>query len=186
MVEKLKNVAEIIFCILEKGNEEKKLLTAANLLENNQISNIEIDYKFKKDESVIIKKNDILLKRINPTYVNFINEVKDNIYAGNNLIIIRPKNIDAKYLAAILNTNIEKFTKKNSIGAIVPSIGRKEIEKFEIEICSKKQQVILGEYWLKSIKKRVLETKKIELEKQKSLIIVNKFINKIRGGNKND
>ena len=32
MLKKLKNVAEIIFCILEKGNEEKKLLTPANLL----------------------------------------------------------------------------------------------------------------------------------------------------------
>ena len=185
MVEKLKNVAEIIFCILEKGNEEKKLLTAANLLENNQISNIVSDDKFKKDESVIIKKNDILLKRINPTYVNFISDTNDKIYAGNNLIIIRPKTIDAKYLAAILDINIEKFTKKNSIGAIVPSIGRKEIEEFEIEICSKEQQIILGKYWLKTIEKRVLESKKIELEKQKSIVIINKFIKKI-GGIKND
>lgn len=185
MVEKLKNVAEIIFCILEKGNEEKKLLTAANLLENNQISNIVSDDKFKKDESVIIKKNDILLKRINPTYVNFISDTNDKIYAGNNLIIIRPKTIDAKYLAAILDINIEKFTKKNSIGAIVPSIGRKEIEEFEIEICSKEQQIILGKYWLKTIEKRVLESKKIELEKQKSMVIINKFIKKI-GGIKND
>lgn len=185
MVKKLKNVAEIIFCILEKGNEEKKLLTAANLLEDNQISNIDIDCKFKKDESVIIKKNDILLKRINPTYVNFVSHIKDEIYAGNNLIIIRPKSIDAKYLAAILNNNIEKFTKNNSIGAIVPSIGRKEIEEFEIKICNKEQQILLGKYWFKSVEKRVLEAKKIELEKQKSIAIINKFINEI-GGNKND
>ena len=109
MVKKLKNVAEIIFCILEKGNEEKKLLTAANLLEDNQISKIDIDSKFKKDKSVIIKKNDILLKRINPTYVNFINCIKDEIYAGNNLIIIRPKTIDAKYLAAIINKFINEI-----------------------------------------------------------------------------
>ena len=185
MVEKLRNVAEIIFCILEKGKEEKKLLTAANLLENNQISDIDIDYKFKKDKSVIIKKNDILLKRINPMYINYISDIEDDVYAGNNIIIIRTKTIDAKYLAAILNTNIEKLAKKSSIGAIVPSIGRKEIEEFDIKICSKKQQIILGQYWLKSMEKLVWESKKIELEKQKNKVIINKVINKI-GGNKND
>lgn len=185
MVEKLKNVAEIIFCILEKGNEEKKLLTAANLLENNQISNIDKDYKFEKDKSVIIRKDDILFKRINPTYVNYISDIENDVYAGNNLIIIRPRAIDAKYLAAILNTNIEKFAKRTSIGSIVPSIGRKEIEEFEIEICSKEQQVVLGQYWLKSMEKIVLECKKIELEKQKSMVIINKIINKF-GGNIND
>lgn len=185
MEKKLKNVAEIIFCILEKGNEEKYLLTPANLLENNQISNINKDYKFKKDESVIIKKNDILLKRINPTYINFIEDVDENVYAGNNLIIIRAKEINAKYLAAILNMNIEKFVKKNSVGAIIPSIGRKEIEEFDIEICSKERQDLLGEYWMKTIEKRKLELKKIELEKQKSMVIIKNFINEI-GGNKND
>ncbi len=185
MLKKLKNVAEIIFCILEKGNEEKKLLTPANLLENNQISYINKDYKFKKDESVIIKKNDILLKRINPTYINFIEDIPEDIYAGNNLIIIRAKEINAKYLAAILNINIEKFVKKSSVGAIIPSIGRKEIEEFNIEICSEKQQDLLGEYWIKTIKKRKFELQKIELEKQKSIVIVKNFINEI-GGSKND
>ena len=51
------------------------------------------------------------------------------------------------------------------MGAIVPSIGRKEIEKFKIEMCSKEQQVALGQYWLKSIEKRVLETKKNRVRK---------------------
>lgn len=185
MVRKLKDVAEIIFCILEKGNEEKKLLTAANLLEDNQISNIDTDNKFKKDKSVIIKKDDIILKRINPTYINFIEDIKENVYAGNNLIIIRPKDINAEYLSAVLNANIERFVKKNSLGAIIPSVGRKEIEEFQIEICNKEKQIVIGQYWLKSIKKRVLKAKIIDLEKQKSNAIIKKIINEI-GGNEND
>ena len=185
MVKKLKDVAEIIFCILEKGNEEKRMLTPANLLENNQISYIYQDNKFKKDESVIIKKDDIILKRINPTYVNYIEDINENIYAGNNLIIIRPKKIDAKYLASILNTNIEKLAKKSSMGAIIPSVGRREMEEFEIEICGREKQTILGEYWLKTIKKRIYEFKKIELEKERSIVIIKNFINK-NGGSKND
>ena len=75
MQKKLKDIAEIKFCILERGNDKEYLLTPANLLEDNQISNIEIDDKFKKDEKVIIRKNDIIIKRINPIYVNLINEV---------------------------------------------------------------------------------------------------------------
>lgn len=185
MKKKLKDVAEIIFCILEKGNEEKKLLTPANLLENNQISTVNKDDKFKKDKSVIIKKDDILLKRINPTYINYIEDIGEDIYAGNNLIIIRAKEINAKYLAAILNMNIEKFVKKNSVGAIIPSIGRKEIEEFDIEICNEKKQDLLGHYWMKTIEKRKFELKKIELEKQKSMVVIKNFINEI-GGNKND
>ena len=170
MKKKLKDVAEIIFCILEKGNEEKKLLTPANLLENNQISTVNKDDKFKKDKSVIIKKDDILLKRINPTYINYIEDIGEDIYAGNNLIIIRAKEINAKYLAAILNMNIEKFVKKNSVGAIIPSIGRK---------------MVTLRNWMKTIEKRKLELKKIELERQKSMVVIKNFINEI-GGNKND
>ena len=185
MLKKLKDVVEIKFCILEKGNDEKKMLTAANLLENNQISKIDIDNKFKKDEAVLIKKNDILIKRINPSYINLIENIDNKVYAGNNLIIIRPKDIDAKYLAAILNSNIQEFSKINSVGAIIPSIGRRELEEFEIEICSKEKQIALGEYWIKTINKRVLESKKIELEKQKSVAMINKFL-KQNGGNKDD
>lgn len=185
MIEKLKNVAKIIFCILEKGNEEKFLLTSANLLENNQISEIEMDNKFKKDNSVLIKKNDILLKRINPTYINFIKDIQEHVYAGNNLIIIRPIKVDPQYLAAILDIKIESFAKKSSIGSVVSSIGRKEIEEFEIKICNKNKQIKLGQYWIKSTEKRILEAKKIELEKQKSRIIINRFLNEV-GGNEND
>ena len=185
MKKKLKDIAEIKFCILEKGNEEKYLLTPANLLEDNQISKIDIDNKFKKNEDVVVKNNDIVLKRINPSYINFIDNWDNKIYAGNNLIIIRPKDIDAKYLAAILNSNIQQFSKKNSVGAILPSIGRKELEEFEIEICTREKQKVLGEYWIKTVNKRVLERKKIELEKQKSKVIVNNFL-KQNGGNKND
>lgn len=185
MQKKLKDVAEIKFCILEKGNGEKYLLTPASLLEDNQISKIEKDEKFKIDESVILKKGDIILKRINPTYVNYIDRDYQNVYVGNNLIIVRAKEVNPKYLAAILNSNIKKYSEKSSIGSVVPSIGRKEIEEIEIFICNRKKQEILGNYWIKSIEKRVLERRKLELEKKKDTIIINKFLNK-NGGNIND
>ena len=176
MKKKLKDIAETKFCFLERGNDKEYLLTPANLLEDNQISNIEIDDKFKKDEKVIIRKNDIIIKRINPIYVNLINEVNKKVYAGNNLIIIRAKKVNPKYLAAILNSNIREFSRRNSIGAIIPSIGRKELENFEIESCNKEKQTLIGEYWIKTVEKRILEYKKIELEKQKTNTVINNFL----------
>ena len=185
MKKKLKDIAEIKFCILEKGNEEKYLLTPANLLEDNQISKIEKDEKFKRDESVILKKGDIILKRINPTYVNYIDKDYANVYVGNNLIIIRAKEIDSKYLAAILNANIRKYSERNSVGSIIPSIGRKDIEEMKIIVCERRKQEIIGNYWIKTIEKRILERKIIELEKKKNMLIINKILN-VNGGNVND
>ena len=63
------------------------------------------------DEDFLLREEDIVIKRITPLFVNYVDSVGDDIYAGNNLIIISAKeNIYPRYLAMILNDKIKELT----------------------------------------------------------------------------
>ena len=88
-------------------------------------------------------------------------------YAYNNLIIVRAKNINSKYLAAVLYYKIKEISFNSSIGAVMASIGRKELDNFEIPMLSIKEQQLLGEIWYKSIEKKKMVMRLAELENVK-------------------
>ena len=90
----LKDVADIKFCIVGtvKGRNQSgktKWLTAANLLNDNIITKVLEEEKYKKDEALQVSKDDIIIKRISPTYITYVNNDLPDTYAYNNLIIVR-------------------------------------------------------------------------------------------------
>ncbi len=180
-VELLKDIADIIFSIVGKEllpNDNKNWITAANLLPNNFISNI-YPHKVKNYVGGIkIILGDIIVKRISPTYVNYIDVGWDRCYASNNLIIIRSKKVYDKYLAFILNENIEKFSKKISSGALMPTINRVDLENMIIPICDQKVQKLVGDLWYQSLVKKNLKQKLAELENKQEMILINSYLNK--------
>lgn len=186
MNKKLKEIANIKFCLSLKDINEQvaKIITPPNLLENNIINEIVCDNKLKVDKSLKVKQDNIIIKRINPYYINYINYIEDDVYAGGNLILINDISINPKYLACILNKTIKSVT-KSLTGATIPAVSRGDLEDIPIPIPPLEKQIAIGELWYKSIELNKLKIKLNVLENLKQEYTINQIIYKFSGGKEN-
>lgn len=187
---KLKDIADIKFCLAnttkDKSKMETKWLTPANLLEANIINGFTLDDRYAADESVRVGTEDIIVKRISPSFVNYIDAIEDAVYASNNLILIRTKeNVNPKYLSFIMNDNIKKIADA-CVGATIPAIGRTELENLSIPLLPLEKQIALGEIWHNNIKMKKLKKRLAELEEIRNKYFIDNYMRNHCGGRKND
>lgn len=177
MEQRLKDVAEIRFCLSSKeiSEEKRKILMPINLLKDNVIQQIVWEDKFKTDDTTKVSADDILVKRISPSFINYINDIDDDVYAAANIIIIKAVSVAPKYLAFILNEEIGKIT-QSLIGAKIPAISRGDLEEIQVPILPINEQIAIGELWYNSIELSKLRSKLNELESLKNIITLNRFI----------
>lgn len=181
---KLKDIAEIKFSLVsetkENSTEESKWLTATNLLDGNRINRILLEDSYKKDESLIVKPQDIIIKRISPSFINYIDTIEDEVHAYNNLILIKAnERVYPKYLACILNEKIKRLAV--TTGTTSTSIGRSELENLTIILPPFDGQVKIGEIWYGGLKLKDLKQRLAELENIKYKYFIEQYINKQMG-----
>lgn len=187
---KLAEVAEIKFCSVSPGRTKTqetptKWLQCANFLRNNTIAFDTTEANYVPDDELLIKKDDIVVKRISPLFVNHIDCMPDDIYAGNNLIVITPKReIYSKYLAMLLNENIETLSESSSVGAVMKSVSRQHLEDVIIPILPYEKQVLVGDLWYNGIELEKMRTRLAELESIKHNYQIKKYVENF-GGRKN-
>lgn len=187
---KLREISNINFCTITPSRSKPsvtptKWLVCADFLVDNEIDKHPSVNNILPDENWLLHKNDIVVKRIAPTFINYIDDIEDGIYCGNNLIIVIPKNIvDPKYLAMILNEKIASLSKESSIGAVMKSISRTDLEEMRIPFPDIETQKAIGSLWHNGIELKKKRTRLAELENIKMNYTINKAI-KILGGKKN-
>ena len=188
---KLCDIAEIKFCTVspssaKQQNEPSKWLACANFLADNIVSLNTSESFITPEREWLLQKDDIVIKRITPTFINYIDSIPDNIYCGNNLIIVTVKdNMYPRYVAMILNNKIKSVSAESSVGAVMKSISRSDIEVVEIPVLDTQQQILLGDFWFKGIELSKKKTRLIELENIKRTYILKQYIHTL-GGYKND
>ena len=103
----LKEIAEIVFSFPDKGADvTADWIYPAFLQEENVITEIKTEHELKTNPSCRIEVSDVIVKRIQPQFVNYISE-KIDAYIGQNLVIVRASNrIDSKYLAYLLERDL--------------------------------------------------------------------------------
>lgn len=185
---KLGDYAEIKFCSATPSRSKiqttpTKWLVCANFLQENEVDHTPTVNYVVPDEEWLLDQDDIVIKRITPTFVNYIDFEPNEIYCGNNLIIVTPYlKTDAKYLAMILNDKIGELSKESSIGAVMKSISRYDLESLEIPMPDENKRKLLGELWYKSIELKKKRIKLAELELTKTNHLIKKSIY-VPGGN---
>lgn len=185
---KLRELATIKFCSITPSRskmqeDSTKWLVCANFLANNEVENIPIVNNVIPEEEWRLNQNDIVIKRITPTYVNYIDYAPKKIYCGNNLIIVTPNEaIDAKYLAMILNNKIGELSQESSVGAVMKSVSRKDIEALKIPLPDIGKQSLIGELWYKGIELKKKRTRLAELEYIRTNYLIQRTINNESGG----
>ena len=169
---RLGDCAQIKFCSItpsrsKQQNKPSKWFVCANFLANNEVDDYPTTNYMVPDKEWALSKGDIVVKRITPTFVNYIDFDPGEVYCGNNLIIVSAKvKADAKYLAMILNEKISKLSKESSIGAVMKSINRSDLESLEVPYPDEKKRRVIGEIWYKGIE---LKKKKIRLAELENL-----------------
>lgn len=176
----LKELADIKLCIpslaKEKTDGQIKWLVPSTLSLYNEIKGYLYTSEYNPEDDIKVRKHDIIMKRVLPTGINYIEEDIEDAYAYNNLFIIRTKeNVNSDYLAAYLDENISEFVLLHAKGSVAPSIGRKDLMEMEIYLPDEAKQNAIGKYWLIYNKKKRLENKLTSLEQKKNREIFRKI-----------
>ena len=184
---RLADVAEIKFCVLSPGRikqQEKptRWLACANFLKNNTIIYDTTITNYVPDEELLIKKDDIVVKRISPMFVNYIDDIPEAMYAGINLIVITPKQeVYSKYLAMLLNERIESLSESSSVGAVMKSVSRQHLEEVMIPLLPYEKQILVGDLWYSGIELEKIKSRLSELESQKRNYQIKKYVETFGG-----
>ncbi len=181
---KLKDLAEIKFCLAtpdKKGESTKTVLSPSGLADKTILdltdkSKYEFeDSKYKVDDDANIADNTIIIKRICPIGILYVEKTDNGIYASGNMILVKAKNVDSKYLACILNKEIPNIIKSME-GTRLPALTRRIIEDIEIPIVSIEKQHIIGKLWFDNYKLEELRSNLIAIEKSANENMIYKFI----------
>lgn len=187
---RLVDVAEIKFCSVSPGRTKTQesptmWLQCANFLRNNTVTGDATVTNYVPDDELLIQKDDIVVKRISPMFVNYIDYIPDEMYAGNNLIVITSKQeVYSKYLAMVLNEKIETLSESSSVGAVMKSVSRQHLEDVIIPLLPYEKQILVGDLWYDGIELEKMRTRLAELESIKRNYQIKKYVETF-GGRKN-
>lgn len=179
---KIKDICTLLFSIPIKNKipiiEKNFWITQADLKENN-VTEINEDYiDFDLKTCIKSEKSDILIKRNNPTYVNIYDDDRET-YLGNNLVIVRTKQIDVKYLAFVIEQQLEKLNALTNNSTFSKALNREMLEQIDVMETDTMKQKIIGEVWLLNKKKNQLIQNLMLKEKLKQKIIQQKIYNNL-------
>ena len=184
---RLAEIAEIKFCVVSPGRTKTQetptmWLQCANFLRNNTVIYEATATNYVPDEELLIKKDDIVVKRISPMFVNYIDYIPNEMYAGNNLIVITPKQeVYSKSLAMQLNERIESLSESSSVGAVMKSVSRQHLEEVMIPLLPYEKQIMVGDLWYSGIELEKMKSRLAELESQKRNYQIKKYVETFGG-----
>ena len=187
---KLSAIAEIKFCTITPSRSKPSAtptnwLVCANFLADNRIDGRSQTNYVAPDGNWLLNKDDIVVKRITPTFVNYMEEVDDDVYCGNNLIIVTPgQKVDPKYLAMVLNEQISNLSDESSVGAVMKSVSRSDLEEMSIPLPDMETQRSMGQLWYMGIELKKKKNRLAELENIQMNNAIKKAI-KMLGGKRN-
>ena len=177
----LSDVSEIIFSFperKEKGDSNVALFASATSFgENNVVSDLKQEENLVPDERCRPRAGDIIIRRVQPAFVNYL-DADANYYLGQNLIIIRPHPnlILGKYLAFVIENKIEHLH-GDTAGSLIPSLKRKDLECFDIgDPQPLRKQNAIGELWWLNKEKAKLQTQLTEVQTKYIKSLLSKMV----------
>lgn len=130
------------------------------------IESIETQYH-KEDvgKKLSLQAGDILVKRLNPSYVFVVSDDEAGAVASQNLLVVRPgPEIDPLYLACLLEQKevISQVEHVSGTSAAIKAISQKKLAETTIPVIPMSDQKSLGEVWRLSRKRKALLREYIE------------------------
>lgn len=167
----LKNVKLGEIAGILNGLPDTKLINNANAITYNFIqpnhlgifndiqSTSEIKRQTPVDDNYFIRKNDILLKRLNPDIATLVSEDISNTTFSSNLFVIRVfKDYYPAYIACLLENRGVAWLNSNIVGSVaaIKSISVKTLAALDIPAIEYEKQKAIGQIWMLHKKRKKL------------------------------
>lgn len=143
---------------------------------NDIHSTSEIKRYTSVDDSYFVRKNDILLKRLNPDIATLIIEDMSNTVFSSNLFVIRVfKDYYPAYIACLLENQGMIWLNSNIVGSVaaIKSISAKSLAALDIPAIDYDQQKAIGQMWLLYKKRKKLLENMIEEDQRLMAAVIN-------------
>ena len=129
----------------------------------NDVGELEaLETKFREEEvsqKLLLSPGDILVKRLNPSFVYVVRDEDKGSVASPNLLVVRPRlGVDSQYLACLLEQKdvIGQVEHVSGTAAAIKAISQKKLAEIQIPIVSSDEQRKLGEIWRLARKRKAL------------------------------
>jgi restriction endonuclease S subunit len=178
----LKDIAEIQISILDKKNGDCfcNVLLPGGLDENNGIR-YETAY-LQRQGDVVLKQNDIVIKRLFPIFVNLVDESPpENTTVLSNLVVVCARELNPGYVAYVIEQDIKRLPQEANAGTRFMAINRGILNEIKIPIISKEKQEKIGGLWKLTKQKQRLLIQLLEKEKQKATAELKQINKQIKG-----
>jgi len=151
---RLGEVAEIYAGVPGLGDEggySYQVLLPNSFTDTGEISFVERQNKSEEvSQQQVLCRDDILVKRLNPSFVHIVSEKTAGMVASQNLLVVRPaKDVYPFYLGYLLEQKeiIGQILQVTGSAAPIKAISIKKLADTMIPIVSREQQIKIGELW---------------------------------------
>lgn len=160
---KLRAVAEILAGVTglgENGEYEYRVIQPNGFSDMGTLDVLEI--QSRKDAvgaQLVLQAGDILVKRLNPSFVYVVSHNEVGAVASQNLLIVRPESkVDPHYLACLLEQKevIGQVEHVSGTASAIKAISQKKLAEIQIPIVPLAEQRKLGEIWRLARKRKSL------------------------------
>ena len=147
----------------------------------------DVPVQYRNDEisnDLLLSQSDILIKRLNPSFVHVVAKESTGMAASQNLLVVRPSNeVDPFYLGYLLEQKeiIGQVEHLTGSAAVIKAVSVKKLADIKVPIIPLEQQRKVGEIWKLSRKRKQLLNEYMEENDRLVSMLASKIIN--GGGN---
>ncbi len=147
----------------------------------------DVPVQYRNDEisnDLLLSPSDILIKRLNPSFVHVVAEESAGMAASQNLLVVRPsENVDPFYLGYLLEQKeiIGQVEHLTGSAAVIKAVSVKKLADIKVPIIPLEQQRKVGEIWKLSRKRKQLLNEYMEESDRLVSMLASQIIN--GGGN---
>jgi restriction endonuclease S subunit len=147
----------------------------------------DVPVQYRNDEisnDLLLSQGDILIKRLNPSFVHVVAKESTGMAASQNLLVVRPSNeVDPFYLGYLLEQKeiIGQVEHLTGSAAVIKAVSVKKLADIKVPIIPLEQQRKVGEIWKLSRKRKQLLNSYMEENDRLVSMLASKIINS--GGN---
>lgn len=185
---RLGDIAEIIAGSTgfdETGAYAYRVVLPNSFSDTGFMSNVDVQYRADEiSPNMLLSSSDILIKRLNPSFVHVVAEESAGMAASQNLLVVRPsENVDPFYLGYLLEQKeiIGQVEHLTGSAAVIKAVSVKKLADIKVPIIPLEQQRKVGEIWKLSRKRKQLLNEYMEESDRLVSMLASQIIN--GGGN---
>lgn len=144
----------------QTGDHPYKIIQPNSFNDVGELDTLETQFREDKvSPKLLLSPGDILVKRLNPSFVYVVSDEDRGAVASQNLLVVRPgQEIDPMYLACLLEQKeiIGQVEHVSGTSAAIKAISQKKLAEIMIPVVSQTEQQRLGKIWCLSRKRKAL------------------------------